>query len=394
MRTLILYQAFKKWSDSSGYFQCTYLTSKTYLNSTWITYLSISLLIILLLVATDKFGCRVNGCSLHNLPFDATLILVIFALSCFLLWLLQSSDPGYFHGKNSLDVESNIFNKINAIKTSDNEGSNDGSCASLFKLYTNCKFKIIHTMSRIICFSKYLKSKFEKYERFDSNIHVKDLVYCHICNCKMPHRSYHCKTCNRCVSTFDHHCHFLGTCIGERNHARFFLFISYQWYAIMKIFLHVFRQENYRKNSTSAPHLLGDMHVFVGNEIVYNGTSEIVISSMVYLRYSFLYFLIIILILLTILVVYQTYLIIFNILGHEYINSNSSGPVDPLDAPYSEGMFLNIIKFIFIRDEFFLKLFLNDENWKPTYWKAPVAIDYFNLEISDNFCRNKHYSCC
>ncbi|XP_050539971.1 probable palmitoyltransferase ZDHHC24 [Daktulosphaira vitifoliae] len=54
-----------------------------------------------------------------------------------------------------------------------------------------------------------------------------DSIYCNICQCTMPPRSWHCDECNVCILTRDHHCSFSTTCIGHYNRRYFVWFLAY-----------------------------------------------------------------------------------------------------------------------------------------------------------------------
>lgn len=357
----------------------------------WTIYLSVSSTIIFIFEMTNYYGYYVNNYEGSD-PFSVSII-YMWVLSCGLFFVVQGSDPGYYHFVNDTDVEAAGLKNRKKMKDSDKDKHDDELANDFSRFCKFCKLKITRVTSNILFFSRYLKTFLSKTERFDEiasvNSHSnKDLlVYCNICNKHLPHRSYHCKTCKRCVSTYDHHCHIIGTCIGESNHARFYFFLLYVSYGTLKLLFCVLNQKSFRLSARGRQ---------FGAGVQLQGLldSKIVLEIMVFIQYSYTVTLALISVGFVGLVSYQTFLIATNILGHEYLSSSfPNSAVDPLDAPYSEGVFVNLIKFIFIRDQLFLKLFLDDD-WKPTYWKAPVYIDYSSLEISQNCCRNKHYSCC
>lgn len=53
-------------------------------------------------------------------------------------------------------------------------------------------------------------------------------VYCNVCQCAAPPRSWHCDVCDVCILTRDHHCVFSTTCVGHYNRRYFLWFLLYQ----------------------------------------------------------------------------------------------------------------------------------------------------------------------
>lgn len=53
------------------------------------------------------------------------------------------------------------------------------------------------------------------------------IVYCNICQCTVPPRSWHCDVCDVCILTRDHHCVFSTTCVGHYNRRYFLWFLLY-----------------------------------------------------------------------------------------------------------------------------------------------------------------------
>lgn len=110
----------------------------------------------------------------------SVLFAVIYAAATVSFYILQGSNPGFVEQECLIEAA----NDLQIYAPSPNSNGGEASAAHPISAYSE----------RDVC------------ER---------------CQLDTPLRSHHCRLCNRCVHRFDHHCGVIGTCIGERNHCRF-----------------------------------------------------------------------------------------------------------------------------------------------------------------------------
>lgn len=206
--------------------------------------------------------------------------------------------------------------------------------------------------------------------------------YCRYCDMPVPLRSHHCNKCQRCVATFDHHCHVIGTCIGERNHCRFYVFVLLNFIGIWMISYMV--DTSFEK--------IKALRRTEDSQFYHIENSDIAYVSSATLGVLWWYVLL--------LLLYQTWLVCTSTTGYECLKRQGSSvrgqedDLDSCDSPYG-GKYISetICSFCCIRDGAIS--YMKGMLWKPTNWKKSTQRTRLeDTEICDNFCRNKHYSCC
>ena len=66
--------------------------------------------------------------------------------------------------------------------------------------------------------------------------------HCNICSIKRPKKCQHCFFCDNCVEEFDHHNQYVSNCIGKRNKKHFFLFLFFELFFLIEIYIFSFIQ--------------------------------------------------------------------------------------------------------------------------------------------------------
>lgn len=206
-------------------------------------------------------------------------------------------------------------------------------------------------------------------------------LYCKYCEMSVPLRSHHCNTCQRCVATFDHHCQVIGTCIGERNHCRFYSFIILNLLGVWIL--------SYISDSAFTPVSVTDTVQQLQYPPPHKPELAYISSAVLAVTWWYILF----------LFLYHTWLVFTGSTGYECIKSTSSSgnpqsQSDACDAPYSgRQVFDNVYSFCCIRDG--LISVLTRSTWKPFTWRKPAPRPRTeDTDCQDNYCRNKHYSCC
>ena len=207
-------------------------------------------------------------------------------------------------------------------------------------------------------------------------------AYCRYCDMSVPLRSHHCNKCQRCVATFDHHCLVIGTCIGERNHCRFYVFVLLNFVGIWII--------SYIVDTSFVK--IKALQRSDNSQLHHIGSPDIAYVSSATLGILWWYVLL--------LLLYQTWLVCSSTTGYECLKMGSTSirgqddDQDSCDSPYGANYISEVIcSFCCIRDGAIS--YLKGAMWKPTIWKKNTQRTRIeDTEVCDNFCRNKHYSCC
>lgn len=257
---------------------------------------------------------------------------------------------------------------------------------------------------------------------------------CSRCNIsRRPLRAHHCSKCDRCVATFDHHCLVINTCIGELNHCRFVYFLISNFgaccYTILSL-CSAFEEKSSNDQQLSRLQKEG-IQILIG-------------------------FLVLVGLYLTILVITQVCLVFSSMTSYECskapgsiarlanyappFRGRSSRPnvdsmeaalqsekhavlADDFDLPFSRGVFENLRGFCCVRDRICrllrFRLRLISAIWRRlrqgggitwnTFSDVRVSSDdafeewqisslrrvpWHDVEIWENICSNKYYSCC
>ena len=196
--------------------------------------------------------------------------------------------------------------------------------------------------------------------------------HCSKCLYAAPERSHHCRTCNRCVHKFDHHCHVIGTCVGERNHCRF-------WWTV---FLH------------TAILLSALRAIWMSHK-----TGALAFKLLL----GFLSFP------MCTLLVSHTFLAIMNRTSYESIKSNTDIKYNPQvstrkNALWFIGQYVtNVTIFCCDQDSVpldyqpFLPICLGNHMklaWTPITWVPSSHPNSLEVDVRDDICDNRYYSCC
>jgi hypothetical protein len=205
--------------------------------------------------------------------------------------------------------------------------------------------------------------------------------HCNVCNVSPPLRSHHCKVCNRCVATFDHHCVFIGVCIGERNHARFLLFLIFQflafWFCGQVLASSQYGLVTLLRQDES---IWQSLHVTLAKMIVNTLTIPAALMSVIHLFMA----------------LSNSTTFEFGKSSHlEYMRN-----VDATDLPFSRGICSNMAVFL-QRDDWIRQTLRRSNNdpqdgqqWNPIQWSPPVAARRDSEDWWNNPWRNKYWSCC
>ena len=219
----------------------------------------------------------------------------------------------------------------------------------------------------------------------DGETHINDgslyELHCKYCDISVPLRSHHCNACQRCVATFDHHCHVIGTCIGERNHCRFYAFIIFNFLGIWIL--------SYISDSAFSSVDATDADKQLHYPPPHKPDLAYITSAVLGITWWYI----------LLLFLYHTWLVCTGSTGYECIKSTSSSgnpqsQSDACDAPYSGlQVFDNVFSFCCIRDG--VISFLSRSSWRPFIWRKPTSRPRLeDTDCQDNYCRNRHYSCC
>ena len=206
--------------------------------------------------------------------------------------------------------------------------------------------------------------------------------YCKYCQFLVPLRSHHCYHCQRCVATFDHHCFVIGTCIGERNHCRFFAFLWINFLSVWYLSIIVDSAFNsvaqsIRNQSSNVTDRRPPNHMEVAH----------VLSAFLGILWWYA----------LILILYQSWLVATSSTAYECIKSNTANSgedSETCDSPYGgKTVCHNVFSFCCLRDGFFSDI--KGIPWRYVVWRKPLPRpNQDDVRIIDNFCRNRHYSCC
>ena len=171
-----LIQYISKWEgDNFFVFKGLYLFGPTTFKSTLLTFISISVPIVLILVFSSSYIIK---------ELNVSLIIIeifLYILTIFFLIKATISDPGI----------------LRRFPISNNNSNN-------FYTFNGRKKILINQLGYLQLYK-----------------------YCSTCNIIRPNRSTHCGDCNNCVERFDHHCPWIGNCAGKRNYKFFFFFIVF-----------------------------------------------------------------------------------------------------------------------------------------------------------------------
>ena len=219
------------------------------------------------------------------------------------------------------------------------------------------------------------------------NFHDKE-SYCKYCAIAVPLRSHHCNHCQRCVATFDHHCFVIGTCIGERNHCRFFTFLLINFLGVW--YLSTIVDSAFGKYAQSVKNQSTDV-TDTGSRYDRRPPNHMevayILSAFLGILWWYAFF----------LIVYQTWLVATSSTGYECIKSNNANngeDFETCDSPYGgKTVCHNFFTFCCLRDG--LLSYFKGVPWRHVVWKKPLPRpNQEDVRLFDNFCRNRHYSCC
>ena len=161
--------------DNYFVFKGLYLFGPTTFKPTLLTFLSITVPIVLILFFSSSFIIKKLNVSIIIIE------IILYILTIFFLIKATISDPGILR---RFPISENINNYNN------------------FDTFNNRKKIFINQLGYLQIYK-----------------------YCSTCDIIRPNRSTHCSDCNNCVERFDHHCPWIGNCAGKRNYKYFFFFI-------------------------------------------------------------------------------------------------------------------------------------------------------------------------